>query len=168
MTETKSMNDVAPDKPAVSGADRRQPPAKQAGARGGPSEPRPQEHGGSGVRDAAGRFVPGVSGNPGGRPKNSLDLRRIVVERSEQAGYDLEGKLFGGLRRVIELMGDRSVPPAVAIQAARAIASALGTAEIAVESRGPSLEELVTQSTAAYRASKQAAAVGTATPEGNA
>lgn len=44
-------------------------------------------------RDSSGRFVPGFSGNPGGRPK-SINLRDLVRERMEGESKSPEDAMF--------------------------------------------------------------------------
>lgn len=46
-------------------------------------------------RDEAGRFPPGVSGNPGGVPKQALELRKSALQHAPRA-----------LQRAVELMED--------------------------------------------------------------
>lgn len=71
-----------------------------------------------------GRFTAGWKG--GGRKRGSFDLRRIVSEQSEIAGYDIEGRIFAGVKRVVEIAADPDSKPADAIAAVRAVAAALG------------------------------------------
>ena len=46
------------------------------------------------TRDAEGRFVPGVSGNPGGQPKGLRELEKQVLERFGPRVLDALEKLY--------------------------------------------------------------------------
>lgn len=51
------------------------------------------------IRDEKGRFIPGVSGNPGGRPLGSISLTEAIRRRLDTLGPDQK-------RKVIEYLAD--------------------------------------------------------------
>ena len=92
---------------------------------------------GAGCRDPAGRFRPGVSGNPGGRPRNAPSLTALIVERLTVSGDDgrtaaerladavVADALGGNLRAVVEIWtrldgpAGKSVPAAAVVESVK-------------------------------------------------
>ena len=59
-------------------------------------------------RSERGRWLPGVSGNPGGRPRDRLGVRRVAAEAAAEA-----------LAVLLVVMRDGGAPPGARRQAAR-------------------------------------------------
>ena len=63
-----------------------------------------------GTRNSRGWFKPGVSGNPGGRPREVSDIRALAQERTQDA-----------LDALTEIVSNKKAPPAARVAAANSL-----------------------------------------------
>jgi len=133
----------------------------------------PAKSGAHQARDARGRFRPGVSGNPSGRPKGSRAvIRNAILEAVEDISPGLvrkgaemalagdSGLLVWFLSRLIPPARDRLIPlklpavntPADALAALNLISVEVGAGEVS-PSEGAALAGLVSQQLRAVEAS---------------
>ena len=62
------------------------------------------------MRDEKGRFIPGSSGNPDGRPRKADELRRLLAEGADEAAQAVLEAAKGGDMHACRLVLERLVP----------------------------------------------------------
>jgi hypothetical protein len=76
------------------------------------------------VKKPSTKYPKGVSGNYNGRPTNKeLELRRTPNAKQRTLQKQLENNVPDAVKKMVELMGDPSVPPTVQMTAAKTILS---------------------------------------------
>lgn len=62
------------------------------------------------MRDKQGRFIPGTSGNPGGRPKKADQLRELLSKDARAIAKQVIELAKGGDMKAARLVLDRCIP----------------------------------------------------------